>query len=140
MSALTNDRWAALKRRVRRFYALLNDRRFADCHRLIDPRLLEKPGKGTSHQYEQALGEFLDAVGEVRVLRVTITAMYVNEPSKLYEGRDFALGRTTWEDAAGDRHEFAERWVYDGTGWFTRSTGLLKPAEAAPAEAVPSEK
>ena len=125
------DKQTALKCRIRQFYTLLNARRFERCYRLLDPRLLEKPGTVTLFQYENALAEFLDSVGTVKVREVAIHRLHLNEPSKLYEGRDFALGRTGWEDAAGKR-QFSERWVCEGATWFTRSTGLLVPAEATP--------
>jgi hypothetical protein len=114
MSSKATDKQASLKRRIRRFYTLLNARRFDQCYQLIDPRLLEKPGTVTLFQYEQSLGEFLEQVGSVRVRTVTIVGLHLNESSKLYEGRDFALGKTVWEEANGESHEFSERWVCEG--------------------------
>lgn len=132
---------ALLTRRIRQFYALLNDRDFRRCHEMIDPRLLEKPSTVTLLQYETALAGFLRSVGEVRVLEVGITALHLDEPNKLYEGRDFAIAKTIWTDKAGGRHEFVERWVRDGKSWYTRSTGLLAPTPtpAAPEPSVPNE-
>ena len=118
---------AAVLRRVREFYAHLNVRRFERCYAFLDPRLLAKPNTVTRFQYETALGEFLDAVGAVAVRSVAVTGLHLGEPSKLYEGRDFALGTTSWEDAGGTPHQFAERWVCDSGEWYTRSTGLLLP-------------
>ncbi len=131
---------AAIQQRVREYYAHLNARRFERCYSFLDPRLLAKPNTVTRFQYEAALAEFLSAVAAVRVRAVTITGLHLNEPSKLYEGRDFALGKTDWEDAAGNSYQFAERWVCDGGEWYTRSTGLLMPDPvAAPASvAIPA--
>lgn len=126
----TTNQQASLKRRVRQFYAALNAGAFEKCYHLIDPRLLAEPGTVTLFQYENALAVFLQQVGGVTVRQVTITGLHLGQPNKLYEGRDFALGKTVWEDAAGNTHQFAERWVCENGLWYTRSTGLLPPASA----------
>ena len=87
-------------------------------------------------QYGNALANFLDHYGSIKILEIGVS-LHLSEPSTLYKGRDFALGRTIWEDAAGERHFFSERWVRQGAAWYTRSTGLLVPdlAEVRPPQA-----
>jgi hypothetical protein len=115
-----------LRRRIRQFYSLLNRREFARCHQLIDPRVRFKPSSVTLFQYENALQEFLEEFGTVEVQEIRLD-VHLNEPSRLYEGRDFAVGQTIWTDQAGEQHSFSERWVKEGRSWYTRSTGLVSP-------------
>ena len=105
----------------------MNARAFEKCFLFLDPRLLVRPGAVTQYQYETTLAEFMTHVREVRVRTVCVTGLHLNEPSKLYEGRDFALGKTEWEDVTGTPHEFAERWVCERGVWYTRSSGLVLP-------------
>jgi hypothetical protein len=120
---------ASLKRRIQRFYELLNQHDFDGCYRMIDPRIRLKPTSVTLFQYQNALRQFLDQFGSVKILTITID-LHHNEPSVLYEGRDFAVGKTTWSDETGERHVFSERWVREGRAWHTRSTGFVAPATA----------
>ena len=80
----------------------------------------------TLFQYENALREFLDQFGVVKVVEINLE-LHLNETSKLYDGRDFAIGKTCWADEAGNHHVFSERWVFEGRKWYTRSTGFLIP-------------
>lgn len=127
MTTKPESRRTSLKRRIRQFYNLLNQRDFRRCHEMIDPRIRLKPSSVTLLQYQNSLGEFLDEFGPVDILDISVS-LHLNEPSELYEGRDFALGKTVWTDEAGDEHLFAERWVFEGRAWFTRSTGFVTPA------------
>ena len=129
MTTKIDNKQAALRRRIRQFYELLNDRRFERCHQMIDPRVLLKPSAVTLFQYEQALEEFLSVVGCVTVHEISLD-LHLDEPSKLYENRDFAVGRTVWLDDDEEQHTFSERWVREGRAWYTRSTGLLIPANS----------
>ena len=122
----TETSQTSLRRRIRQFYALLNRQEYARCHQLIDPRVRMKPSSVTLHQYENALQEFLLQFGSITVLEIRLD-LHLGEPSKLYEGRDFAVGETKWVDKAGHEHSFSERWVREGRAWYTRSTGLLAP-------------
>lgn len=94
---------------------------------MIDPRIRLKPSSVTLFQYENALREFLDCVGSVNLIEIKMQ-LHLNEPSELYEGRDFAIGKTSWVSAAGERDVFLERWVWDARAWYTRSTGFVVPA------------
>jgi hypothetical protein len=105
---------------------LLNDRDFGRCHRMIDPRVRAKPSSVTLFQYQNSLSQFVGCFGSVSILGISIS-LHLNEPSKLYEGRDFAVGETTWMDQTGERHVFLERWVREGRAWYTRSTGFVTP-------------
>jgi hypothetical protein len=136
MTTRTENRQASLKRRIRRFYNLLNQGDFRRCHQMIDPRVRLKPSSVTLFQYENALRQFLDRFGSVEVLEIHID-LHVNEPSILYEDRDFAVGQTAWEDEVGQRHDFSERWVCEGRTWYTRSTGFVTPA--TPQVMIPPE-
>src|SRR5437762_2154397 len=81
-----------------------------------NPRVLAKPSSVTLFQYENALREFFDHFGSVKVLEISLD-LHLNEASKLYEDRDFALGRTIWSDETGEQHVFSERWVREGRTW-----------------------
>jgi hypothetical protein len=126
MRTKTASPQAVLKRRIKRFYALLNTGDFQRCFEMIDPRIRAKPSSVTLLQYENSLRDFLQAVKSVEVQSVSVE-LHLNEPSRLYEDRDFAVGTTRWNDARGNVQQFAERWVREGRTWYTRSTGLLNP-------------
>jgi hypothetical protein len=81
----------------------------------------------TYYQYETALSQFLDKHGRVAILEMDITP-HIGEPSTLYENRDFAIGKTTCLNEAGERLLFLERWALEGRVWYTRSTGFVTPA------------
>jgi hypothetical protein len=117
---------AAVKRRIRLFYALLNRREFARCHHMIDPQVRRKSTSVTQFQYENALRQFLDHFGAIEIVEIHVD-LHLGEPSTLYAGRDFAVGKTSWDDKAGNLHQFSERWVRDGRVWYTRSTGFVTP-------------
>ncbi len=127
MSSKTENRLASLKRRVRQFYELLNKRDFEACHQMIDPRVRQTASSVTLYQYENALSDFIAQFGSIKLLEISLS-LHLAEPSKLYEGRDFALGKTSWEDEAGEQHLFSERWVWENRTWYTRSTGFITPA------------
>jgi hypothetical protein len=129
MRARIVNRQSSLKRRIRQFYNLLNERAFERCYLLIDPRIRDKPNSVTLLQYTNSLRDFLDYFGSVKVLEISLL-LHLNEPSKLYEGRDFAMGKTTWQDEKGEQHAFSERWVWEGRAWYTRSTGFVTPVVA----------
>ena len=128
MTTQLQSRQVSLRRRIRQFYQLLNQGHFARCHQMIDPRLRLKPSTVTLFQYQNALREFCERFGRVKVLEISLE-LHLKEPSVLYEGRDFAVGRTTWQDTTGERRVFAERWVREGRAWYTRSTGFVVPVE-----------
>jgi hypothetical protein len=127
MTVRTEHRQTSLKRRIRQFYRVLNQRAFDRCFRMIDPRVLLKPTSVTLFQYESALGQFLDRFGSVKVLGIDLD-LHLGEASALYQERDFAVGKTTWADESGEQHVFSERWVWDDRAWYTRSTGFVTPA------------
>ena len=130
MTTKTASSQTGLKKRIRRFYSLLNSGDFDRCYEMIDPRVRAKSASVTLLQYENSLRAFLKAVKAVEVLSMEIE-LHVGEPSKLYEDRDFAVGDTRWIDSRGVENTFTERWVREGRTWYTRSTGFLLPAPAA---------
>ena len=119
----TDVKQTSLKRRIRRFYACLNRRDFASCFAMIDPRVRDNPSSVTLLQYETALSRFLDSCGSIKVNELDVT--HLGEPNKLYEGRDFAVGKTFWTDKSGECRAFSERWVREGKTWYTRNTGFV---------------
>jgi hypothetical protein len=127
---------ASLRRRIRQFYELLNEGDFVHCHQMIDPRIRQKPESVTLLQYENSLHKFFKSIGKIKVVRVDVD-LHLNEPSQLYEQRDFAVGQTCWRDKRGEEHIFNERWVREGRIWYTRSTGFLWPT--AEVNQVPSD-
>ena len=133
MTPKTENRPSSQKRRIRQFYALLSRRDFNRCHRIIDPRIRSKASSVTLFQYGNALRPFVDHFGSVTVLDISPN-VHLDEPSALYEGRDFAVGKTTWADDTGEQHAFSERWVREGRSWYTRSTGFVTPAPAKMAQ------
>ena len=126
MNAKLKGQTVSLEKRIRQFYGLLNERKFAECYRMIDPVVRDKPSSVTLYQYENSLRAFLDHYRQIRVQAIQLD-LHLGEPSKLYNDRDFAVGQTSWEDEFGEKHQFQERWVRDGRSWYTRSTGLVAP-------------
>jgi hypothetical protein len=126
MSAKTRAQAASLEKRIRHFYGLLNDGRFEECYRMIDPVIRDKPSSVTLYQYQTSLRTFLDRYGQVRIRGISLD-LHLDEPSKLYGDRDFAVGQTIWEDESGEEHPFQERWVRERRSWYTRSSGFVTP-------------
>jgi len=93
MRTKTRAQAASLEKRIRHFYSLLNEGRFADCYRMIDPTVRDKSFSVTLHQYQTSLRTFLHHYGQVRVRGISLD-LHLGEPSELYEGRDFAAGQT----------------------------------------------
>lgn len=116
----------ALERRIRRFYDCLNHRDFGRCYRMIDPRVRDRPESITLFQYQNALRPFLDRFGPLRLLETSLS-LHLDKTNTLYEGRDFAVGKTVCSDKGGERLIFSERWVRQGQAWYTRSTGFVVP-------------
>jgi hypothetical protein len=129
----------ALRRRIEQFYELLNQQDFTRCHRMIDPRVRAQARSVTLLQYTNALRDFVAAVGPIAVERIDLD-LHLDEPSALYEDRDFAVGETWWKGEDGQSRRFAERWVRDGRTWFTRNTGFVVPADASIANAASSSR
>ncbi len=131
-----------VKRRIRRLYGLLNRGEFKRCFEMIDPRIREMPTSVTFYQYESALAQFLKYHSSIAIESVELE-LHLDEPSSLYQNRDFAVGKTTWLDKAGNRHVFLERWVREGQSWHTRSTGFVAiapPKKSSPVIRTPNRK
>jgi hypothetical protein len=126
MSTKTKNQEAVLRKRVQQFYEFMNGQDFAHCHQMIDPRVRSKPSSVTLFQYANALRDFLTAVGPIEIEGIDFV-LHLNEPSPLYENRDFAVGETHWKAENGTHNTFSERWVRDGKTWFTRNTGFIIP-------------
>jgi hypothetical protein len=117
---------AALERRIQQFYHCLNERDFDQCYQMIDPRVRDQRGSVSLAPYQDALLQFIDRFGPLNVLEVS-ASLHLDETNKLYEGRDFAVGKTICADKDGERRVFSERWVRQGRDWYTRSTGFIVP-------------
>jgi hypothetical protein len=128
-TAIVHSRLAAsLRRRVKQFYDRLNRREFEKCYETLDPQLLALPTCITLLQYMASLERFLAWCGAVELGAIELLQLHTKERSRLYNDRDFALVRVSWQDSAGGHHTFKERWVRDRRGWwFTRSTGFVVP-------------
>jgi hypothetical protein len=124
MTNRTEHPESSLKRRIEEFYRLLNQRDFGSCRQMIDPRVRQQPSSVTLFQYENSVRQLLDEFGLVKIVKIEVS-LHLNEPNRLYEGRDFAVGKTTWADEAGELHDFSERWVREEDDWYTRSTGYV---------------
>jgi hypothetical protein len=100
---------------------------------MIDPRVLGQPGGITFLHYKESLSNFLERAGAVSGVRIQITGLYLDEPTKLYDKRGFAIASTRWKDSNGNEHKLSERWVLEEDIWYTRSTGLVwtEPPESA---------
>ena len=129
MNKTMDKRQSSLKRRIRQFYRLLNQGDFKRCHQMIDPLIRLNPASVTLFQYKNALRQFLDNFGSVNIDQISIK-LHLNERSELYQGRDFAVGKTIWQDLNGQPNVFSERWVWHHRAWYTRSTGFVTPTSA----------
>lgn len=107
MTTKTAKWQAALERRVNAFYKSLNQHKVAACYQMIDPQVHDASGSVTLYPYGEALHEFMARFGPLMVHAIHLT-LHLDEPSQLYQGRDFAVGKTTLLDAAGNRHVFLE--------------------------------
>ncbi len=130
---------SSLKRRIRQFYDLLNQHDFKRCFQMIDPRIRRMPTSVTFFQYENSLSQFLESHGPITIQKVEVT-LHLGEPSTLYEDRDFALGKMSWLNEAGELQVFLERWVREGRVWYTRSTGFVASAKQIPLIGTPKRK
>jgi hypothetical protein len=138
MTTRAQDRQHEVRRRIHQFYTLLNRQQFDRCYKMIDPRVRVQASSVTLFQYTNALRLFMEQFGPVEVLETNMT-LHLEEPSTLYEGRDFAVGKTVLADKAGGRHVLLERWVREGRSWYTRSTGFVTP-DPVPTPATTSEQ
>ncbi len=116
----------AMNRRVRQFFDPLNQGDFERCYRMVDPDLRVGPDAVTLRDFEESWRQFHHYFGRVRVRDVDVM-LRLGEPKAVYHGRDFATGKTTWEDEWGGQHVFDERWVREGRSWFTRGVGVVSP-------------
>jgi hypothetical protein len=118
----------ALRRRIQKFYNLLNHGEYEKCFLMVDPVLREDPTSITALRYAKSLESFREWSGGVNILEIRPLRLHLNEPNRQYDNRDFALTEIDWEDKQGEQHTFKERWVRDRRGWwFTRGTGFITP-------------
>jgi hypothetical protein len=122
---------ATLRKRIKQFYEHLNREEFEKCYLTIDPCLRQTPASVTLYQYVSSLERFLHWSGGVEVFQIGPIRLHLNEPTRQYGKRDFALVDVVWSDRSGQRRTFKERWVRDGRGrWYTRGTGFVTPETA----------
>ena len=93
---------------------------------MIDPQARDKTGSVTLFEYQNALLQFMYRFGPLSVLETSVI-LHLNETNKLYEGRDFAVGKTSYSTKSGEQRIFSERWVRQGQTWYTRCTGFVAP-------------
>jgi hypothetical protein len=119
---------ASLRRRIRQFYEHLNGGEFEKCYQMLDPTLRAIPSSVTRYQYVSSLERFRQWCGAVTICAIDPLQLHLNEQTRQYGNRDFALVGVIWEDQADQRRTFKERWVRGERGrWYTRSTGLVTP-------------
>jgi len=127
MTSKTATSQFSVKRRIRQLYDRINQRDFKRCFQMIDPQIRQVPTSITFYQYESAVAQYLEIHGSITITEVDVK-LHIDEPSTLYQDRDFALGKTTWLNEAGEVQYFLERWVREGRAWYTRSTGFVAAA------------
>ncbi len=119
---------ASLRRSIRQFYDQFNRGEFEKCYQLVDPTLRAAPSSITLYQYISALERFRQWCGAVTICAIDPVQLHLDEPTRQYGNRDFALVDVLWEDQVGQRRTFKERWVRGERGrWYTRCTGLVTP-------------
>src|SRR5271170_1791299 len=95
---------ASLRRRIKQFYARLNQRAFESCWAMLDPQIRDDPTSITLYQYTSSVERFLSWCGAVKVTAIEPVQLSVKEPNRLYNDRDFAIVRVTWEDREKQQH------------------------------------
>jgi hypothetical protein len=113
----------ALRRRVKQFYARLNNADWNGCFSLIDPQLTRQ-GKVDLDSYSASLRAFIDSFGSVK-LWWTRLSLHLDATPNQRDNRPFAYVYVIWQDDAHGFHMFRERWIKDNGRWFTRVVGLV---------------
>ncbi len=121
-SAETAQR-TALKRRLKAFYAALNEKDWDRCLTLVDPRL-RAAGRIDSAKYAASLVRFREHYGPVRPEFIKLT-LYLDAAANKHDPRPFAYVVVLWQDKHHEYHLFRERWVREGKTWYTRVAGLV---------------
>ena len=117
---------ASLQRSIRQFYDHFNRGEFEKCYQMVDPTLRATPSSVTCYQYLASLERFRQWCGAITLCAIEPVQLHLNEQTRQYGNRDFALVDVIWEDQEGQHRTFKERWVRGGRGrWYTRSTGLV---------------
>ncbi len=120
----------ALRRRIRKFYRLLNQGEYEKYFLMVDPVLRQDPASITLFRYVASLKGFHKWSGGVSIIEIGLPRLHIKQPNRLYDNRDFARTEITWENKQGEQHTFKERWVRDRRGWwFTRNTGFVSPGK-----------
>ena len=114
---------AALRKRVRRMYYRFNRGLWERCFSHIDPRLREE-GKVQLPDYSAGLERFKEIYGAIKLWHVRIS-LHLDAASNKHDQRPFAYVYVVWQDEVHGFHMFRERWVKQGSHWFTRLVGLV---------------
>lgn len=114
---------ATLRRRLKQFYAQLNEANWDSCFGLIDPEL-GRLGKVDLAKYAEGLQEFMAVYGRVDPWFIRIS-LHLDAAQAQRDKRPFAYVYVLWQDAAHEFHMFRERWIKDNGHWFTRVVGLV---------------
>jgi hypothetical protein len=113
----------ALKRRLKAFYAALNERNWERCFALIDPKLRAE-GRVDAAKYAASLARFLEHYGPVQPEFIKLT-LYLDATANKHDSRPFAYAVVLWQDKHHEYHLFRERWVRAKKTWYTRVVGLV---------------
>ena len=116
----------SLRRRVRRWYGHFNHEKWRECFEMVDPDLT-LTGKVVQQHYLESLAQFKERYGNIQLWHVRIS-MHLREPKAVTNQRPFAYVYVVWQDKRHNFHMFRERWVCQGSKWFTRVAGLVPGA------------
>ncbi|HEX5444034.1 MAG TPA: hypothetical protein VFW87_09410 [Pirellulales bacterium] len=113
-----------LSDRIRQLYSLLNDRKFEECFKIVDPRL-RNAGKITFEVYANSLSHFIQKYGPLHLMRIDGLKLFIDANVK-NEDRGFAYALVVAHDKNGRPMQLRERWVKEADGsWYTRKLGLV---------------
>lgn len=114
---------AAIRRRVKQFYAWFNQEQWSRCLAFIDPRLREN-ARVDSERHAASLAAFKECYGAVHIWYLRVN-LHDEAARSSRADRPFAYVYVLWQDDRHGFHLFRERWVKDAGRWYTRVVGLV---------------
>ena|SRR5581483_9727789 len=107
---------------IRRFYENLTDRRLLAAHAMLDNEGLDN-GHISASNFLKIADQFCD-VYHCAIVLDTEMSVSLGEKNEIYNGRDYAIGKTYWQDGHGVQRYFRELWVKCGREWKSRNFTL----------------
>src|SRR5690349_4496590 len=117
--SVSQDAW--LTRRVKGLYKAFNGRHWRECFDYLDPSL-RSGARVTPENYAQSLAAFREHYGTIDVRHIE-KSLHLKPSKHQQDKRPFAYVYVFWQDAHKQFHLFRERWVKDGSRWYTRVAG-----------------